>query len=474
MLEAIQIDGADTSLEEEALQELDDDLQGELIRPTDEGYEQARKVWNGMIDRYPALIVRCADTDDVVRAVRFARQHNLLTAVRGGGHNVAGHGTQDGALVIDLSPMREVSVDADYRTVQAQGGATLGDVDAASQERGLAVPLGVVSKTGIAGLTLVGGLGWLRNRYGLTVDSLLEAEMVTADGQVVIANKDSNADLLWGLQGGGGNFGVVTKFTYQAYPVGPDVFFMMVFYSAENDREVLRAFRDFVAQAPDRVTLLADLGMFPEGSEFPEELQGTAFTALVGLYAGLAGDGERAMAPLRGIAEPLMDISGPMEYVEVQRLFDADYPDGSRYYWKSTNLMELTDAGIDRLLEHTRKQPSQRSTVDLWPLGGAVKRVPKDATAFFGREAAYVLNPEANWADPADDQVNIQWVRDLIESMEEFSDGGRYLNFQGFQEEGDAMMEAAFGASYARLAELKRKYDPDNFFRLNQNIKPAS
>ena len=473
MVEAIQLNGAETVLEDEAIQDLAGDLEGELIRPTDDGYHEARKVWNGMIDRHPALIVRPANTDDVVRTVRFARQHDLLTAVRGGGHNVAGHGTHDGALVIDLSLMREVSVDADFRTVQAQGGATLGDVDAASQTRGLAVPLGVVSQTGIAGLTLVGGLGWLRNKYGLTVDNLLEAKVVTADGQVVIANKDSNADLLWGLQGGGGNFGIVTRFTYQAYPVGPDVFFMMVFYSAENDREVLRAFRDFVEQAPDEVTLLADLGMFHEGTEVPEELKGSAFTALAGLYAGRPGDGERAMAPLREIAEPLMDISGPMEYVDVQRLFDADYPDGSRYYWKSTNLMELTDEGIDRLLEHTRQQPSQRSTVDLWPLGGAVKRVPKDATAYFGREAAYVLNPEANWADPADDEVNIRWVRHLIGSMSEFSDGGRYLNFQGFQEEGDAMMEAAFGASYGRLAELKQKYDPDNFFRLNQNIKPG-
>jgi len=472
MVEAIQLNGAETVLEDEAIEELAGDLEGELIRPTDDGYHEARKVWNGMIDRHPALIVRPTNTDDVVRAVRFARQHDLLTAVRGGGHNVAGHGTHDGALVIDLSLMREVSVDAGFRTVQAQGGATLGDVDAASQTRGLAVPLGVVSETGVAGLTLVGGLGWLRNRYGLTIDNLLEAEVVTADGQVVLANKDSNADLLWGLQGGGGNFGIVTRFTYQAYPVGPDVFFMMVFYSAENDREVLRAFRDFVAQAPDEVTLLADLGMFHEGTEVPEELKGTAFTALAGLYAGRAGDGERVMAPLREIAEPLMDMSGPMKYVEVQRLFDADYPDGSRYYWKSTNLMELTDEGIDRLLEHTRQQPSQRSTVDLWPLGGAVKRIPKDATAFFGREAAFVLNPEANWADPADDEVNIRWVRDLIGSMQEFSDGGRYLNFQGFQEEGDAMMEAAFGASYGRLAELKRKYDPDNFFRLNQNVKP--
>jgi FAD/FMN-containing dehydrogenase len=474
MIEAMQLNGASIELEEEALEDLASDLRGEIIRPDDESYEQARKVWNGMIDRYPALIVRCADTDDVVRAVRFARQRNLLTAVRGGGHNVAGHGTQDGALVIDLSLMREVSVDADFRTVQAQGGATLGDVDVASQERGLAVPLGVVSETGIAGLTLVGGLGWLRNKYGLTVDNLLEAEMVTADGQVVIANKDSNADLLWGLQGGGGNFGIVTRFTYQAYPVGPDVYFMAVFYSAENDREILRAFRDFVAQAPDEVTTLADLGVFPEGSEFPEELQGTPFTALVGMYAGLAGEGERAFAPLRELGKPLLDLSGPKTYVEVQTFFDADYPKGVRYYWKSLNLMELTDEGIDRILEHARQQPSQRSTVDLWPLGGAIKRIPNDATAFFGREATILLNPEANWTDPADDQANIQWVRDLIGSMGEFSDGGRYLNFQGFQEEGDAMMQAAFGASYARLAELKRKYDPDNFFRLNQNIKPAS
>ncbi len=476
MIQAIQLNGANTILEEETVHKLADGLQGELIRPTDAGYDQARLVWNGMIDRYPALIVRCADVSVVVKAVGFARERNLLTAVRGGGHNVAGHGTQDNALVIDLSGMRQVEVDAEQRLVHAQGGATIADVDAATQAHGLAVPLGVVSETGIAGLTLIGGLGWLRNKYGLTADNLLAAEVVTADGQVVTASETENPDLLWGLRGGGGNFGIVTRFTYRAFPLGPEVYFLFTLYPREDGKRLLQAYRDFCATAPDEISTIAELGIIPEGAEeMPEELHGQPFVGFVGMYAGPADEGERAMAPLRELGEPLLDMAGVTTYVEAQQAFDADYPSYElRYYWKSLNLLELTDAGIERLLEHAKRQPSQRSTVDLWHLGGAIKRVPNDATAFFGRQAAFLLNPEANWADAADDQANIQWVRDLIAAMDEFSDGSRYLNFQGFQEEGDAMMKAAFGAGYARLAALKQQYDPDNFFRLNQNIKTTA
>jgi FAD/FMN-containing dehydrogenase len=476
MIQAIQLNGANTVLEDEAVQNLADSLQGEVIRPTDAGYDLARRVWNGMIDRNPALVVRCADVADVVKAVGFARAHNLLTAVRGGGHNVAGHGTQDNALVIALSGMRQVEVDADRRLVYAQGGATIGDVDAATQAHGLAVPLGTVSETGIAGLTLIGGMGWLRNKYGLTADNLLAAEVVTADGQVVTASETENPDLLWGLRGGGGNFGIVTRFTYRAHPIGPGVYFLVILYPREDGKRLLQAYRDFCATAPDEISAIAELGIVPEGSEaFPEELHGRPFVAFVGMYAGPADEGERAMAALRELGEPLLDLSGVTTYLGAQQIFDADHPSyETRYYSKSLNLLELTDAGIERILEHAERQPSQQSTVDLWHLGGAVKRVPNDATAFFGRQAAFLLSPEAAWVDAADDQANIRWARDMIADMDEFSDGSRYLNFQGFQEEGDAMIKAAFGEGYARLVALKQKYDPNNFFRLNQNIKPTA
>ncbi len=475
MIRTTTADGNQALLEKSAVRDLVAGLEGELFGPDDAGYDEARRVWNGMIDRYPGLVVRTAGVADVVRAVDFAREHNLLTAVRGGGHNVAGHGTTDGGLVIDLSLQNDVTVDPRARIVQAGGGATLGDVDSVTQEHGLAVPFGVVSQTGIAGLTLGGGLGWLRSRHGLTADNLLAAQVVTPDGQVVTASERENPDLLWGLRGGGGNFGIVTTFTYQAHPVGPEVFFTAVFHHGDAATEALKGSRDFNAAAPDEVATIASLGIFPEGAEeYPEELHGLPFVAFVGMYAGPLDEGRRAMQPLRELSEPLVDFSGPMPYVQAQQFFDADYPAGDlRYYWKSLNLMELSDRAIATIVDHARSQPSQLSTTDLWPVRGAVKRVPDEETAFFGRRAAVVLNVEANWEDPGADAANVAWARDAVAAVESFSDGSRYLNFAGFQEEGDAMMRAAFGPGYARLVELKQTYDPTNFLRLNQNVKPS-
>ncbi len=450
-------------------------LQGQLILPGDPEYDAARTVWNGMIDRYPALIARCETTQDVVTAVTFARHHNLLLSVRGGGHNVAGHATNDGGLVIDLSPMKQVVVDPERRTVRVGGGVMLGELDAATQQYGLAVPTGVVSETGIAGLTLGGGFGWMRNKYGLTCDNLLAAEVVLADGRVLHASERENSDLFWGLRGGGGNFGIVTEFEFQAYPLGPEVMQVAVFHDGEAMGEVLRHFRDFCATAPDEISLLAACGVFPPGAEiFPKALHGRHFIALIGVYIGDAAEGERILQPLRDFRPPLFDASSRLPYVTAQTFFDEDYPAGEmRYYWKSLNLTTLDDAAIDTLVAHARRQPSAHSTTDIWYNGGAIQRVDEAAMAFHGRHVNFVINPEANWEHPAEDEENIAWVRDFLAAMQPYSDGSRYLNFPGFQEEGDDMMRAAFASKYDKLAALKRKYDPTNLFSLNQNIKPG-
>lgn len=459
----------------ELIRTLTANFKGQVIRPGEADYDEARKVWNGMIDKYPAIIVRPTDNQDVIMAVNFARQNNLVLSVRGGGHNVAGHATNDGGIVIDLSSMKTIEVDPVNRTARAQGGVTWGELDAATQEYGLATPGGVFSKTGIAGLTLGGGFGWLRNKYGLSADNLISAEVVTADGSVVQANANENSDLLWGLRGGGGNFGVVTTFEYTLHPVGPDVMFVFVFHDASTEDEMkrgLRFYRDYCDTAPDEVSTIAVLGQIPPDEHFPEALHRKPFILFGGLYAGPVEAGRKAMQPLLDFGTPLLDFSDVMPYIQVQQVFDPDYPDGLRYYWKSLNLTQLDDAAIDRIVQHARQQPSPFSTTDIWNVGGAVTRVGPDESAFFGRQAAFLLSPEANWIEPADDEVNIQWLRNMIDDMGEFSDGSRYLNFAGFQEEGDDMMRKAFGDQYARLEALKRQYDPANLFRLNQNIKP--
>lgn len=447
---------------------------GELIYPGDGDYDAARSVWNGMIDRRPALIARCANVADVQTAVNFARETGWPLSVRGGGHNVAGHAVNDGGIVIDLSRMNNVAVDVAKRLAYVGGGATIADLDQATQRYGLATPMGVVSETGVAGLTLGGGLGHLRNKYGLSADSLVGATVVTAAGEIVHASERENRDLLWGLRGGGGNFGIVTTFVYQLYPVGPEVFFTAVFHHGDKAKAGLQLYRDFSATAPDDVSVLGVLGIVPDGAvPFPEAVHGQPFVAFVGLYAGDPAEGEAVMQPLRELSPaPLADFSGTVPYLAAQQFFDEDYPTGMRYYWKSLNLLRLDDEAIERIIDHAYRQPSQHSTTDLWHIGGRLKRLNGEHGAFYGRHAAYVLNPEANWEHAGDDAANMSWVRTFIDDMADFSDGSRYLNFPGFQEEGDAMMQAAFGTHYQRLAALKQKYDPTNLFRLNQNIKP--
>ncbi len=474
MLQPITRNGNQINIDDRTLQAFGDQLVGSLLYSDHEEYDKARAVWNGMIDKHPALIVRCESIGDVQQAVNFAREHDLLLAVRGGGHSVAGTAVCDDGLVIDLSLMRDIQIDPDARTARVQGGATWADLDKAAQAHGLATPGGVVSKTGVAGLTLGGGFGWLRNKFGLSCDNLIGAEVVTADGKVINVSKTENSELLWGLRGGGGNFGIVTTFEFRLHPVGPEVMLAFVLHDGRGNKmkPALQFYRDFMANAPDEVSSLGSCGIVPPDEMFPQDIHGKHFVLFAAMYAGDVEEGRRVLQPLLDYDEPLIDFSDVMPYIEVQQMFDADYPDGMRYYWKSINLMTLDDQVIDRIVKHAPHQPSVLTTTDLWHIGGAVKRVDADESAFFGRDAAFLLNPEANWEDDAKDDANIRWVREFIADMQEFSDGSRYLNFAGFQEEGDAMMETSFGKHYQRLVQLKNKYDPHNLFSLNQNINP--
>jgi FAD/FMN-containing dehydrogenase len=394
--------------------------------------------------------------------------------VRGGGHHVAGFGTCDGGLVIDLSPMKGIEVDPNTRIARAEGGVKWGELDEATQAYGLATPGGVVSDTGIAGLTLGGGYGWLRNKWGLSCDNLIAAELVTADGQMVRASETDHSDLFWGLRGGGGNFGVVTSFEYRLHPLGPEVAYCFVLHHADRAVEALRFFRSYARSAPDEASILAFCGMIPPGAEaFPPQTHGTRFVAFGGCYAGPVEEGERIMKPLREFATPVIDLSGRGPYVEFQKIFDEDYPAHElRYYWKSAYLSDLTDDAIDQIVAIARRQPSPLSTIDIWHLGGAIQRVSEDAMAVGGRRSPFLVTAEANWADAADDEVNITWARDLIVATQPLSNEGLYLNFPGFLEDGQQVMRAAFGSKLDRLVEIKQKYDPSNLFRLNQNITP--
>ena len=446
-------------------------LRGTVIREGDATYDEVRAVWNGMIDKYPALIARCQGTADVITSVEFARERDLPLAIRGGGHNVAGTAMCDDGLVIDLSEMNAVRVDPVERTAWVQGGAIWADVDHETQAFGLATPGGVVSDTGVGGLTLGGGIGHLRCTYGLSCDNLRSVDIVTADGSLLTVSEDEHPDLFWGLRGGGGNFGVVTGFEFNLHPVGPEVATTIVFYRAEQIPEVMQGYRDYVESSPDEVTTLTSAGVLPDEELFSGEWIDATKLAIIGCHAGDPDEGMEAMEPLRELAEPIGDFSSIMPYIELQQLFDPDYPDGLRYYWKSLYLDGLPDAAIDRIAYWTERAPSPLSTVDIWELGGAIASVSPTDSAFTGRQAPYLLGVEANWEDLTDDDANIAWVRDCLEDMQQFSDGSVYLNFPGFNEDTE---EATFGAAHERLVAVKNAYDPENLFSHNQNITPTA
>ncbi|HZB10723.1 MAG TPA: FAD-binding oxidoreductase [Rubrobacter sp.] len=473
-LRIVTLTGADAALGETVVERFGLGLRGELLRPDGTAYEEARKLWNGLIDRHPALIARCAGVGDVIDSVNFAREHDLLLAVRGGGHNVAGNAVCDGGLVIDLSPMKGIRVDPERRSVRAESGATLGDLDRETQVFGLATPMGVVSETGIAGLTLGGGIGWLRRKHGLSSDNLLSADVVTADGRFLTASETENADLFWGVRGGGGNFGVVTSFEYRLHPVGPEVMFCFVLYPGNRTKEVLSFCQQYVAEEPEEVSPLAMVGRVPPVEMFPERWHGEPMVAVAAMYAGEAEKGERVLRPLRELGGTIADLGARMPYTVAQSLFDEDYPDGWRYYWKSHNISALNDEVIERLLIHAEAAPSPHSTVDVWYQGGAMSRIEASESAFGDRSAPIWIGVEANWEDTQDDEANIAWARECVADMRRFSGGGAYLNFAGFFEEGDRLIREAFGENHKRLVELKNKYDPTNLFRLNQNTRPTA
>jgi FAD/FMN-containing dehydrogenase len=455
------------------LAELRARIRGGVLAPGDEGFDVAATVWNGMIERRPAVVVRCASDADVITALAFARDQGLPVSVRGGGHNVAGNALCDGGVVIDLSPRNEVRVDLERRTVRAGGGAVLGDVDHETQAFGLATPLGAVPRTGIAGLTLHGGLGFLTRRLGLSCDNLIAADVVTADGRLLQVDEHTNADLLWALRGGGGNFGVVTSLEYRLHEIGPEVFLLMTIYPAAATRDGLRVVHEAMSEAPEELMALAILWTAGHEEPIPAEWQGEPVFVVVGCWSGPVEQGEEVTRRLRELAPPIVDLSGPASFLDVQGLFDPEYPDGRRYYWKSIYVDEFDDAVIDLLGESAARRPSPLSSVDVWALGGAMSREPAGGSAFAGRGHPYLIGVESNWDDPGEDEANVEWARALVSELAERFPGGTYLNFGGFAEEGQALVPETYGANYARLQDLKAAYDPDNVFRSTFNIAAA-
>ncbi len=462
--------GVNTSVETEArvdraaVEALRAGFRGSVLVPENEGYDEARGLWNGMIDKRPALIARCAGVGDVLEAVRLASDHGLVVTVRGGGHGVAGNALSDGGVVVDLTPMNGVRVDPESRTARAEGGVTLGEIDRETQAFGLAAPLGLVSRTGIAGLTLSGGMGWLRRKHGLAADNLLSVDVVTADGRLLTASETENTELFWAIRGGGGSFGVVTSFEYRLHPVGPVVFLAFILYPGERAAEVIRFGDEFTLAAPDDVSPLSFVGHVPHAQPFPTEAHGKPYVALAAVFAGDPAEGERVLAPVRDLGDAIVDLSDVLPYRDVQRLLDEDYPDGWRYYWKSANLESLDDAVVERLVAHAATAPSHHSTIDVWYQGGALDRIDPAATAF-GARPAYLIGVEANWEPGDSDDDNIAWARATVADLEPFSDGGGYLNFPGLFEEGVEQLKASYGEeNYERLVAVKRALDPTNLF----------
>lgn len=441
---------------------------GSLVTPGDDDYPSARRVWNGAINRYPRVVARCAGPADVAHAVSYATDAGLPLAVRGGGHGVAGGGVVDDGVVVDLSAMNGVRVDPNERVARVGAGAQWRDVDRETQQHGLATPGGAISDTGVAGLTLGGGLGHLRRAYGLSCDNVRSMDVVTADGDLVVASADRNEDLFWALRGGGGNFGAVTSFEFDLHPVGPDVAMCFVWYPFDDAADYLAAFREWAETAPREASVIAFTAFVPPREEFPREHWDDPAVAFAGAYAGDPADGEGVLADLRGLGDPVADFSATMRYADLQRVLDEDYPEGRHYYWKSVRLDAFTDDVVDVLTEYGRSAPSHLSTIDLWHLGGAVA---DGGGAFPGRDAAYLFNVEANWDDPREADTNVQWVRDAVEDVRDLdAASGLYVNFPGYGEDAAAV---AYGDSYDRLRDVKARYDPDGVFGGHTPIEPG-
>jgi FAD/FMN-containing dehydrogenase len=449
---------------------LQDGFRGELLRPQDPGYEDARKVWNGSIDRFPALIARCAGVADVIAAVKFAKDSGLLVAVRGGGHSFPGLSVCDGGIVIDLSLMKGTRVDPESRTVRAQAGVLLGELDRETQEFGLAVPSGIVTHTGLSGLTLGGGINWLMRKYGLAIDQLLSVDLITAEGEFVKASETENEDLFWGVRGGGGNFGIVTEFEFRLNPVGPIVLAGPVFWPMEESPNVLRFYREWIAEAPDELMTIVVHRKAPPLPFVPPELHGRLVVGVVCCYAGAVEEGERVIKPLKAFRRPVLDLCQPKPFLAHQAMFDPSFPHGWWYYMRSCDVAELSDEIIDITVDHSLRISSPLTAFPIWQRGGAAARVGEDQTAFGGRSAGHTFNITAVTATAEGFEGEREWVRNFWWALEPHQTGA-YVNF--LMDEGEGRVRQAYGArKYDRLKALKRRYDPDNLFRLNQNIRP--
>ena len=457
----------------DALDGLRAGLRGALRLPGEPGYDDARTIWNAMIDRRPAAIVGAAGAADVIRAVGFAREHRLVLSVRGGGHNIAGNAVCDDGLMLDLSPMKSVRVNPAARTARVEPGVTLGEFDREAQAFGLATPLGINSTTGVAGITLGGGFGWISRKYGLSVDNLLSVDLVTADGTYLQASDTENPDLFWAVRGGGGNFAVATSFEFRLHPVGPEVLSGLIVHPFAQARELLEGYRRFVASAPDEVTAWVVLRKAPPLPFLPAEVHGKEILVFAVCAVGDMQKAEKAVAPLRALGKPIADVIGPHPFAGWQTAFDPLLTPGARNYWKSHDFKKLDDGFIRVLIDAVGRLPSPECEIFIGHLGGAINRIPASATAYPHRDVEFVMNLHTRWRDPAQDQECIAWTRRIFDAAAPFATGGVYVNFMP-EDETQRVQTGAYGANYARLAKLKTKYDPANLFRMNQNIKPAA
>lgn len=462
--------GGEAKVGDGRIEALSAGLQGDLLTPASESYDEAREIWNAMIDRRPGMIVRCASADDVAQAVNFAREHDLLVTVRGAGHNIAGNSIADGAMMIDLSTMKSVTVDEGRKTAKVDPGVTLGELDAATQQFGLALSVGINSTTGIAGLTLGGGFGWLSRRYGMTIDNLIGADVVRANGEQVRASADSHPDLFWALRGGGGNFGVVTSFEFQLAPLGPEVLAGLIVHPGSESRACLDFYREFATESPDELTTWVVMRKAPPLPFLLEEVHGTDVLVFALLYAGDMESGEKAVQALRDYGDPIGDAVGPHPYLGWQQAFDPLLTPGARNYWKSHNFSGLSDELLDVLVAKAGDLPSPHTEIFLAQLGGAQSRVDPGATAYWHREADFLMNVHARWEEAADDERCIGWSRELFNDTKPHATGGVYVNFMP-EDEADRVGNA-YGGNYDRLVAVKSEYDPTNLFRVNHNIQP--
>ena len=465
------LDASSTTITPDTVAALRSKLRGTLALPGEDGYDAARRIWNAMIDRRPGLVVRCLGAADVIHAVTLARNEKLLVAVRSGGHNIAGNAVCDNGLLIDLSLMKSVHVDPASRKARVEPGATLADFDKEAQGFALATPLGINSTTGVAGLTLGGGFGWTTRKFGLTVDNLISADVVTADAKLVRASDKENQDLFWALRGGGGNFGIVTSFEFKLHPLGPEVLSGLVVHPLESARELLPEFRRIAKQAPDELTTWIVMRKAPPLPFLPTEWHGKEVLIFAACYSGGIEEGEKAMKALRALGEPIVDVISPHQFTGWQAAFDPLLTPGARNYWKSHDFTDLSDAAIKVILDAAHTLPSPECEVFIAHVGGAMARIAPNATAWSNRDAHFIMNVHTRWRDKAQDSACVAWARRLFDSAAPFASGSVYVNFMPDDE--NDRVEKAYGTNYRRLAEIKRRYDPDNLFRMNQNIQPT-